>query len=129
MFMAQNIPPPPSLPDPPPAKLQFNIRHLLAFMFVCAVAATGIRYLLLFFEQLPDTRATGLVATTLTSLAIGGLIYFLLRGPLLARHFWRLAGRWRAVKAHRRDLEAWAAARRSEKARIMESEAPPPNPR
>jgi hypothetical protein len=94
---------------------------------VAAVLATGLRYLLLFLEQLPDNGATGLVATTLTSLAVGGMVYFLVRGPLLTRAFWRLAGRWRAVKAHRRELEAWADARRSEKRRIMEAETPPPH--
>jgi hypothetical protein len=126
MSTSQKVPPPPSLPEPPPAKLQFNIKHLLVFMTVAAVLATGLRYLLLFFERLPDNQATGLVATTLTSLAVGGMVYFLVRGPLLTRAFWRLAGRWRAVKAHRRDLEAWADARRREKGHIMEAEAPPP---
>mgnify|MGYP003522410661 CR=1 FL=1 len=42
-------------------------------MLATAFLATGIRYLLQYLEQLPDNGATGLVTTTLGSLAFGWL--------------------------------------------------------
>jgi hypothetical protein len=48
----------------------------------------------------------------MVGLVVGGAVYLLIRGPSLVIQTIRLARRWQAVRQHRRDLAAWAIARK-----------------
>ncbi|MEX2175112.1 MAG: hypothetical protein WD872_12175 [Pirellulaceae bacterium] len=112
--------PPPELAPPPANKLQFNIKHLLACMLATAFLATAVRYALPWFERLPTQHLPGYVTTALWAVAIGGLLYFIVRAPFWGRSAVRFKTRWRALHQHRRELHAWAKTRQQAKARIME---------
>jgi hypothetical protein len=101
----------PDLPDPPPEKLQFSLKQLLAFMFVSALLATAARYLVQLFGKLPDTQIAGYLNLLVLSLLLGAALYFLFRGPFLALHALRISHRWRNVRGHRRELERWSKQR------------------
>jgi hypothetical protein len=111
---------PPALPDPPPERFQFHLKHLLAFMLASALLAAGARLVLDYLRRLPDGVLTGWPAVLLGGFALGGLAYFFLRGPFLAMGMIRASRRWDAVRAHRRELARWAEARRSKQTRIMD---------
>ena len=110
----------PSLPERPPERFQFGLKHLLAFMLVSSFVALGIRLLVGIFAAAPAGYLPSWVNVILAILAIGGLGYFFLRVPFLAVSMGRVGTRWRAVRAHRRELAEWAKARQSGDKRIME---------
>jgi hypothetical protein len=107
-------PAPPMLPERPPARFQFSLKQLLAFMFASAIVAAGLRQLILYVGQLSAPEQFGIVNVTLCGLAFGGLAYFFLRMPFIAVKLGRSRGRWREIQQHRRDLQAWGEARKRE---------------
>jgi hypothetical protein len=109
----------PSLPDRPPERFQFHLKHLLAFMFFSAILASGVRLVLQAFERLPDGWLASWLGVLSCSLAGGALAWVLLRGPFLVWHAIRLSRRWDAVRSHRRELTRWAKARQGNSKRIM----------
>jgi hypothetical protein len=110
----------PSLPDRPPDRFQFRLKHLLAFMFVSAVAAAVLRLVLQAIERLPEGWMGTWLGVLTMSLLFGAMAYVLLRGPFLLWHAVRLSRRWLAVQSHRRELAKWAKSRSDVQARIME---------
>lgn len=105
---------PPALPNQPPDRFQFSLKQLLAFMFASAFVAMGLRLLLQWIDRLPDGFLGTWLGVLSSSLALGMVAYFVLRGPFLVWHAVRLNRRWDTVKSHRRELTEWAKARRSE---------------
>jgi hypothetical protein len=110
-------PAPPELPQPPPAKFQFSLKHLLAFMLASAVMAAAVRYVVQFLQRLPDQATLGLFSTVSMGLVLGALLYFFFRAPFLVLHISRLRRRWKTVRAHRRALEQWSRQRIQERGR------------
>ncbi|HZN33186.1 MAG TPA: hypothetical protein VFB80_05180 [Pirellulaceae bacterium] len=106
-----NSPAPPARPEPPPEKFQFSLKQLLAFMLASAVLATGVRYVVQLFGQIPDSRIAGYLYLLVLSLVFGAFLYFLIRGPFLLVHAARFSRRWRTIRGHRRDLEQWSRER------------------
>jgi hypothetical protein len=107
----RSSPAPPELPEPPPAKFQFSLKHLLAFMLASAVMAALLRYTIQFLQRLPEHELIGLTNAVVGGLALGALFYFFFRAPFLALHMTRLRRRWNSVRAHRRALEQWSRER------------------
>jgi hypothetical protein len=110
----------PSLPDRPPERFQFHLKHLLAFMLASCFVALLVRLLVGLFADVPAGYLPSWVNTILLILAISGLGYFFLRVPFLMVSISRKWSRWQAVKAHQRELAEWAEARQSDSKRIME---------
>src|SRR5687768_13899713 len=110
----------PTIPDRPPERFQFHLKHLLAFMLASCFVALLLRLLVGIFEAVPAGYLPSWVNTVLAILAVGGLAYFFLRVPFLAVSIGRNRSRWRAVKDHQRELAEWAEARRDASKRIMD---------
>jgi hypothetical protein len=107
--------PAPQLPEPPPEKFQFSLKQLLAFMLASAFLATGARYVIQLFGQIPDSQIAGYLHILILSLVFGALLYFLIRGPFLLMHATRISRRWQTIKGHRRELEDWSRQRIKER--------------
>jgi hypothetical protein len=103
------------LPEQSPQRFQFNLKHLLAYMFASAIVAAALRPLAPLVTSLPELEQAGWVTWTLCGLAFGGLLYFFIRGPFLLVGAGRASRRWREIQKHRRDLEAWGDARKRER--------------
>jgi hypothetical protein len=111
----RSSPAPPELPErPPPVRFQFSLRKLLAFMFVSALVAAGLRLFVLVVQQLGLLQQTALLNTTLCVLALVGLFYFFFRAPYLAMKSDAISHRWRQIQKHRDALDVWANRRRDE---------------
>jgi hypothetical protein len=106
-------PAPPVLPErEPEERFQFSLKQLLAFMLACAIAAMGLRYLVQWMESLPDNEIISMVNTVAVSLVFGGLLYFMIRAPFLARHATSFRNRWNALQEHRRAMDQWTRERK-----------------
>jgi hypothetical protein len=117
----------PELPERPPDRFQFGLRHLFLFMLVSAFVALGLRQLVLLLQQLSPLEKTGLFSSTLVVLTLGGLFYFFFRAPYLAVRAGSIRRRWQEIQQHRRHLELWAQQRRDENQRTAEPNDTPPN--
>ncbi len=120
---------PPAFPAPPPDRFQFSLKQLLAFMFASAFVAMGLRLLLQWIGRLPDGFLGTWLGVLISSLTIGMVAYFIVRGPMLLWHAVRINRRWDAVQSHRRELAEWAKARRGGSTRIMDQAGEPPGER
>src|SRR5262245_59404193 len=121
-----NSPAPPALPQSPPERFQFSLKQLLAFMLASAVLATGARYVIQLFGQIPDSQIAGWLYFLVLSLVFGALLYFLIRGPFLMIHAARFNRRWRTIRGHRRQLEQWSRERIRERDASADSSNPEP---
>jgi hypothetical protein len=122
----RSSPAPPALPERPPERFQFNLKHLLAFMFASAFVAMGLRQLLAYLEQLPDGYLAGWINVLVGALTFGALLYFFVRVPALAVQGSRLRQRWQAIRHHRRELEQWAKDQSTIREGEPENSQPPP---
>jgi len=102
----------PELPEPPPERFQFSLKQLLAFMLGCAFLAAAVRYVLQWTRQLPDNQVISVFSTALAALPLGALLYFFVRGPVLACHAARFWSRWNRVQKHRQELARWTRERK-----------------
>jgi hypothetical protein len=116
----------PELPEAPPQKFQFSLKHLLAFMLACAVIAAVLRYIVQFLRSLPDHQLAGWVNSVVAGLAFGALFYFFFRAPFLGLQMNRLRRRWITVRAHRRALERWTRERIEQRSKQNPSEGTTP---
>ncbi len=89
-------------------------------MLASCFVALLLRLLVGIFEAVPAGHLPSWVNTVLAILAVGGLAYFFLRVPFLAVSIGRNRSRWRAVKAHQRELAEWAKSRQGDSKRIMD---------
>jgi hypothetical protein len=103
-----STPAPPELPERPPERFQFSLKQLLAFMLASALAAVGLRHLMVITSQWETNVANACVV----GLIVGGLMYFFLRFPFVLFRGGRLSRRWQQIQQHRRDLIAWGEARK-----------------
>jgi hypothetical protein len=118
----------PELPRQEPARFQFSLKQLLAYMVASAFLAALLRLALQWLQSLPQPDVNGLPAgllpqpswiglphMILAGLIFGGLLYFFLRVPFLIHHHGRIRRRLQAMKEHRQDLADWAEQRRQPK--------------
>jgi hypothetical protein len=111
------------LPDQPPPRFQFSLTHLLVFMTVCIVLATGIHYLM---RVLPTPPAGLAIAEPVFwSLGIAALVYFFIRVPFLGLSAARTASRWQEIQRHKRELATWA---RQQKPAPPDNDSDPASP-
>ena len=90
---------------------------------VCGEASTGRRVQKFTIQRLPQHELIGVTNTVVVSLAFGGLLYFFLRAPFLVHHAIGIHQRWKRIKQHRVELEAW-----SRKQRERAKQKPPIEP-
>ena len=112
--------PPPSLPNRPPDRFQFQIKHLLAYMLIAAIVAAGLRHVVIYWNQLPTDGYLRLQNTILAGLLLGCLAYFFVRLPFVIAGLRRSGARLRDVRRHRRELAEWAKSRKAERGIITE---------
>jgi hypothetical protein len=112
--------PPPELPPRPPERFQFHLKHLLAYMFACALVAAGLRFVVQALGRLPDTSATRMLNFLVGGLILGILLYYFVRAPYVLHRAGQLTARWRTILSHRRAMEDWLKQHRDESKRIME---------
>jgi hypothetical protein len=115
-------PPPPELPPRPPDRFQFHLKHLLAYMFACALVAAALRFVVQALGQLPDTMPTRWLYVIVGGLVFGVLLYYFIRAPYVLHRVGQLFARWRAIASHRRAMENWLQQHRDESKRIMEEQ-------
>ncbi|MDX1944865.1 MAG: hypothetical protein SFU86_05610 [Pirellulaceae bacterium] len=121
-------PAPPELPPPPPERLQFSLRQLLAYTFGAALLAGVLHYPLREMWQIPGGMwdgKVGLLGFISLGFTAGTLLYCLLRLPVLIVRGGQLRARWRNLREHRRELEGWAKTRAEELNKAAESTPPP----
>ena len=111
---------PPELPPRPPDRFQFNLKHLLAYMFGCALVAAALRFVVQALGRLPDTTPTRWFYVIVSGLVFGILLYCFVRVPYVLHRGGQLLARWRAIASHRRAMADWLRQHRDESKRIME---------
>ena len=112
--------PPLELPPRPPDRFQFHLKHLLAYMFACALVAAALRFVVQALGQLPDTTPTRWLYVIVGGLVFGILLYYFVRVPYVLHRMGQLIARWRSIASHRRAMENWLQEHRDERKRIME---------
>ena len=122
MAHAPSPPPPlpPDLPPRPPDRFQFHLKHLLIYMFACALVFAALRFVVQALGQLPDTTPTRWLYVIAGGLVFGVLLYYFIRAPYVLHRVGQLVARWRTIVSHRRAMEAWLQQHRDESKRIME---------
>jgi hypothetical protein len=112
--------PPPSLPERPSERFQFQIKHLLAYMLIAAIVAAGLRHVVVYWDQLWTLETQRMQNVLLGILVLGSLIYLFLRMPFVAAGFGHATRRWQDVRRHRRELAEWAKSRKGQQGIIPE---------
>jgi len=105
-------PAPAKLPERGPDRFQFSLKNLIVFMFVSAIFAAAIHYLVRLLPPPPGQPVATL--PVMFSLGAGALLYLFIRVPFLIFGGFRATGRWQSIQNHRRDLAAWTARRRKQ---------------
>jgi hypothetical protein len=115
--------PPPSLPERPPDRFQFQIKHLLAYMLIAAIVAAGLRHVVVYWNHLWTLESQRTQNVLLGILVLGSVMYLFFRMPFVAAGFGRATRRWRDVRRHRRELAEWAKSRKGERGIIPEDKS------